>query len=108
MEKRPKKLLDQVREAIRRKHYSIRTEKTYVSWIKRYILFHHKRHPNEMGSTEACPEPVKGSRPSSPTWLSNKTSPLLRKTPALSEAEGMGTGCTGQPNWDATRRNRAG
>jgi len=52
MEERPKKLLDQVREAIRLKHYSIRTEEAYVTWIKRYILFHNKRHPNEMGSTE--------------------------------------------------------
>jgi hypothetical protein len=52
MEKRPKKLLDQVREAIRRKHYSIRTEKAYVSWIKHYILFHNKRHPREMGVSE--------------------------------------------------------
>jgi len=53
MNKRPKKkLLDQVREAIRRKHYSIRTEEAYVSWIKRYILFHNKRHPKEMGSAE--------------------------------------------------------
>ncbi len=41
MEKRPKKLLDRVREAIRIKHYSIHTEEAYVSWIKRYILFHH-------------------------------------------------------------------
>lgn len=75
MEKRPKKLLDQVREAIRRKHYSIRTEKAYVSWIKRYILFHHKRHPNEMGSTEACPEPVEGSRPFLPIWPLSSTWP---------------------------------
>jgi hypothetical protein len=60
MENRPRKLLDQVREATRRKHYSIRTEKAYVSWIKRYIPFHHKRHPKEMGSTEACPESVEG------------------------------------------------
>ena len=52
MEERPKKPLDQVREAIRLKHYSIRTEEAYVTWIKRYILFHNKRHPNEMGSTE--------------------------------------------------------
>jgi len=53
MNKRPKKkLLDQVREAIRRKHYSIRTEEAYVTWIKRYILFHNKRHPKEMGSAE--------------------------------------------------------
>ncbi len=52
MEQRPKKLLDQVRHAIRLKHYSIRTEEAYVTWIKRYILFHHKRHPNEMASAE--------------------------------------------------------
>jgi hypothetical protein len=38
MEKPPKKLLDQVREAVRLKHYSIRTEESYVAWIKRYIL----------------------------------------------------------------------
>lgn len=48
----PKKLLEQVREAIRLKHYSYRTEETYVQWIRRYILFHHKRHPQEMGIPE--------------------------------------------------------
>jgi len=53
MESRPKKkLLDQVRDAIRVKHYSIRTEEAYVSWIKRFILFHKKRHPLEMGAAE--------------------------------------------------------
>ena len=46
------KLLERVRETIRRKHYSLRTETTYVDWIKKYILFHHKRHPGEMGSAE--------------------------------------------------------
>src|SRR6266404_3262111 len=66
------KLLDQVRETIRRKHYSIRTEEAYVDWInrvreshesnserctvshgvKRYIFFHQKRHPVEMGALE--------------------------------------------------------
>jgi len=46
------KLLDQVREVIRLKHYSLRTEETYVQWIKRYIFFHHKRHPREMGAPE--------------------------------------------------------
>ena len=51
-EQRPKKLLDQVRDAIRLKHYSIRTEEAYVNWIKRYILFHDKRHPTEMGAPE--------------------------------------------------------
>jgi len=46
------KLLDQVRDVIRRKHFSIRTEQTYVDWIKRYILFHGKRHPREMAEAE--------------------------------------------------------
>jgi site-specific recombinase XerD len=52
MEPRPKKLLDQVREAIRLKHCFYRTEQCYVAWIRRYILFHYKRHPKEMGSAE--------------------------------------------------------
>ena len=43
------KLLDQVRQAIRARHYSPRTEETYVHWIKRFIFFHNKRHPAEMG-----------------------------------------------------------
>ena len=46
------KLLDQVRDELRVKHYSLRTEKSYTSWIKRFILFHNKRHPNEMGADE--------------------------------------------------------
>jgi hypothetical protein len=46
------KLLVQVREAIRMRHYSMRTEEAYVSWIKRFILFHGKRHPLEMGEDE--------------------------------------------------------
>jgi hypothetical protein len=49
---KPKKLLDQLREAIRIKHYSYSTEKTYVHWAKRYILFHNKRHPAEMEAPE--------------------------------------------------------
>lgn len=47
-----KKLLDQVREVIQRKHYSRKTETSYVAWIKRFILFHSKRHPREMGKAE--------------------------------------------------------
>src|SRR6266699_6351623 len=43
------KLLDQVSEVMRFKHYSIRTEATYRDWIKRFIFFHGKRHPREMG-----------------------------------------------------------
>ena len=52
MESPPRKLLDQVRDAIRLKHYSYRTEQTYVGWIRRYILFHQKRHPKDMGKPE--------------------------------------------------------
>jgi integron integrase len=48
----PPKLLDRVRDAIRARHYSRRTEKAYVHWIKRYIFFHGKRHPGEMGAVE--------------------------------------------------------
>ena len=50
---RPKpRLLDQVRQAIRTRHYSPKTEEAYVGWIKRFIFFHNKRHPAEMGETE--------------------------------------------------------
>ena len=46
------RLLDQVREVIRRRHYSYRTEQTYVHWIKRFIYFSGKRHPRELGAEE--------------------------------------------------------
>ena len=46
------RLLDQVRDAIRRLHYSRRTEEAYVQWIKRFIFFHGKRHPRELGEVE--------------------------------------------------------
>jgi integron integrase len=46
------KLLDQVREVMRYHHYGLRTEETYVSWVKQFILFHHKTHPKEMGKQE--------------------------------------------------------
>jgi len=48
----PKKLLDQVREALRSKHYSIRTEQSYIDWITRYIRFHQLRHPRDLGLSE--------------------------------------------------------
>lgn len=51
-EPRPRKLLDRVRDKLRMKHYSYRTEESYVHWIRRYILFHDKRHPQEMGGEE--------------------------------------------------------
>jgi site-specific recombinase XerD len=44
--------LDQVRSAIRAKHYSLRTEEAYVQWIRRFILFHNNRHPKDMGVEE--------------------------------------------------------
>ncbi len=89
MVSKPKKLLEQVRDVIRLKHYSIRTEEAYVSWIRRYILFHDKRHPQAMGSPEIeaflthlavelnvvastqnpCPEPAE-VRPSVPSSFS--------------------------------------
>ena len=49
MQNQPRKLMDLVSDAIRVKHYSYRTEQTYKDWIKRFILFHEKRHPKDMG-----------------------------------------------------------
>ena len=49
---KPKKLLERVRDVIRVKHYSWRTEQTYCDWIERFIRFHRMRHPSEMGAGE--------------------------------------------------------
>lgn len=46
------KLLDQVRDMIRKRHYSIRTEQAYVQWIRRFIIFHGKKHPKDMGEKD--------------------------------------------------------
>lgn len=46
------KLLEEVRNLIRTRHYSYRTEEAYLNWIRKYILFHGKRHPAEMGAAE--------------------------------------------------------
>jgi len=46
------KFLDHVREVIRTNHFSYSTEKTYIGWIYRFIIFHNKRHPEEMGGKE--------------------------------------------------------
>src|SRR5262245_61374897 len=51
VEQKPK-LLEQVRDLLRVRHYSYQTEKTYIHWIKRFIFFHDKRHPREMGKEE--------------------------------------------------------
>jgi integron integrase len=52
MPENPPRLLDQVRHEIRVRHYSLRTEEAYVAWIRRFILFHNKRHPSAMGAEE--------------------------------------------------------
>jgi len=46
------RLLDRVHDATRVRHYSLRTQQTYIQWIKRFIYFHNKRHPDEMGKKE--------------------------------------------------------
>jgi hypothetical protein len=46
------KLLDQVRDVMLKRHYSIRTEHAYLNWIEQYILFHKKCHPKDMGEKE--------------------------------------------------------
>ena len=46
------KLLDRMRTEIRLRHYSIRTEEAYTDWVRRYILFHGKRHPKDLGAGE--------------------------------------------------------
>ena len=52
MNNKPKRLLDQVRDHIRIRHLSMSTEEAYCGWIRRYILFHEKKHPKEMGKQE--------------------------------------------------------
>ncbi len=64
-------LLDEVRDQIRTLHYSIRTEEAYLKWVREFILFHGKRHPNEMGLLR--------SADSYPTWRKNATSLPLRR-----------------------------
>jgi integrase len=56
------RFLDQVRDRIRRKHHSIRTEETYVDWIRCFILHHNKRHPRDIGAAEveAFSDPSRG------------------------------------------------
>jgi Phage integrase, N-terminal SAM-like domain len=49
---RKPKLLEQVRDVIRRRHYSMRTEQAYIDWIKRFIIYQGKRHPGDMAEEE--------------------------------------------------------
>ena len=48
----PPRLLDRLRAAVRARHYSLRTEEAYVAWVRRYVVFHGKRHPDELGEAE--------------------------------------------------------
>lgn len=68
------KLLDQVRQAIRTRHYSYMTEKAYVGWIKRFIFFHNKRHPAEMAEQR-----LHSSFPVQPTTLMSARRPRTRR-----------------------------
>src|SRR5947199_3117001 len=49
---KPKRLMDRVRDVMRVKHYSLRTERSYCDWIERFIRFHRMRHPSEMAAAE--------------------------------------------------------
>src|SRR5688500_10583711 len=48
----PRGLLAALRDAIRSRHYSLRTERAYVLWVRRFLAFHGRRHPRELGGTE--------------------------------------------------------
>ena len=54
------KLLDQVRNVIRCKHYSIRTEQSYTDWIKRYIIFHGRQHPEKLKTDQGSVKLTRG------------------------------------------------
>src|SRR5260221_5254886 len=71
----PPRLLDQLRHQIRLRHYSYRTELTYVGWVKRYILFHGKKHPATLGG------------PAVEAWLSYLATE--RKVAAATQAQAL-------------------
>ena len=48
----PPKLLPRLRDALRLRHYSIRTEQAYVDWVRRFVVFHGRRHPARLGASE--------------------------------------------------------
>ena len=48
----PPRLLDQMRDRLRRLHYSLRTEEAYCDWLRRFVLFHGRRHPRDLGAPE--------------------------------------------------------
>ena len=85
------KLLDQVRDVIRRKHFSIRTEQAYVDWIRRFILFHNKRRPTEMAEqelTEFLTHLARGARVSASTQNQALSALLFLYTQVLKQEIG--------------------
>ena len=81
------RLLDVVRKAVRARHYSRRTEEAYVGWIRRFILFHRKRHPADMGEREIgqfLSDLATGRRVSASTQNQPRALPLIsRQSPRL-------------------------
>ena len=86
------KLLEQVRNLIRTRHYSYRTEQTYIHWIKQYIFFHGKRHPAEIGGPEVSefhPQaiPKSGSLTQNQAWRPTFHHHVLIDLPWLENVE---------------------
>ena len=107
------RLLDRLRAKIRLMHYSIRTEEAYADWVRRFILFHNKRHPKEMGAAEieaflshlaveGRSQPARKTRRSRPfcsfiprCWTSNfpGSTPCGRRGPNASRPSSRPTKC---------------
>ena len=75
------KLLEQIRQAIRIRHYSPRTEESYIHWIKRFIFFHNKRHPAEMAEAENRTVPFQLSYGFEGQWLYAEPGPECAAVP---------------------------
>jgi hypothetical protein len=75
MQHQPKKLLDQVRHIIRPEHYSMSTKEAYVSWIRRFILFHDKQHPRGMGVAGLAASRLAADRTGEPAF--DRPTPFL-------------------------------
>jgi hypothetical protein len=86
-EKSKSPFLGEVREIMRVQHYAIKTEQAYVEWIKRFILFHQKRHPEEMGESEiaAFLTHLAVDRNVAPATQGQALCTLLIREPVLSE-----------------------
>jgi hypothetical protein len=92
------KLLDQVRHTIHMRHYSRRTETTYVHWIRRFIVFHHKKHPSTMGA----PEITAGCAPVLPS-IRFRSGELRRFQPGFFSGVGFDAAQTSQASCGQSR-----